>query len=136
MLVRRVQGLAHAMTQGRPWAMVLAPQITRRRGGRDARGRAVAAACSIDRRAPGSSSRGTWIDDRGEKTNRTFDQFLRSMGNVALEGQRISGLEPVCILAVAVLDDAFEHIDELRAWVFKGGEDLGFMIDGDQKRLE
>ena len=66
----------------------------------------------------------------------TFVEALGSVRHVAPEGQGIARIEEIAVPPMAIMHDAREHVDELRAGVLKAGKDLAPVVQGHQKRLE
>ena len=58
------------------------------------------------------------------------------MGGLAAEGERVPRLQQVGELAVAVLDGALDHVQELDPGVLEAREHLALVGYGDEERLE
>ncbi|MNP31891.1 hypothetical protein D3C76_1250370 [compost metagenome] len=58
------------------------------------------------------------------------------MGNVAVEGQAISRLHVIQLIAMAIHEFAFQQVQELGAWMREGGEFFAGVVHGDHVRLE
>ena len=74
--------------------------------------------------------------DHRQEADRQLDQVHRSVRALAVELQRVAGVQPVHRTTVAVVHDALEHVDELGARVLEQRIGLALRRQRDLEALE